>query len=161
MRTVTGFGLNSFDTQAQINLFLDKALADAGLALPVSLTAYVGNASVSGFYAYSDPTGTIDDNYDDFRSSNNSRDYYPIGLDVGYQNYVTVRGIYDFFWGDDGYMFSAKSTPIDGVDVALFSQMLLQKSQVVLIMASPSVLRLTLQSLLDLTSTSMYLQWLM
>lgn len=119
LRTITGLGLNSLDTNAQISLFLDKALADAGLEIPVALTAYVGDASVSGFYAYSDPTGTIDDNYDGFGSSNNTRNDYPIGLDVGYQNYVTVRGIYDFYQGTDGYMFSAKSTPVEGVDVAL------------------------------------------
>lgn len=114
-----GGGLNSLDVKAQITLYLDKALADAGLELPVALTGYAGNASVSGFYAYSDPTGTIDDNFDGFSSKYNNRNHYPVGLDVGYQNYVTVRGIYDFYQGTDGYMFSAKSTPVEGVDVAL------------------------------------------
>lgn len=111
--------LNDLDLQAQITLYLDKALADAGLELPVSLAAYVGNAQVSGFYAYADPSGTVDDNYDGFRSANNTRNDFPVALDIGYQNMATVRGQYDFFNGTDGYLLSAKSSPVDGVDVAL------------------------------------------
>ncbi|MDY4609952.1 MAG: hypothetical protein SPD11_04970 [Sphaerochaetaceae bacterium] len=118
-RTAESMSLNSLNLQAQITLYLSKALADAGLELPVSLTAYVGNDQVSGFYAYSDPTSTVDDNYDGFRSANNNRNDYPVALDIGYKNLVTVRGQYDFFNGAKGYMASAKSTPITGVNVAL------------------------------------------
>lgn len=118
-RTAEDMSMNSWDVESQITLYLSKALADAGLELPVSLTAYIGNASVSGFYAYADPAGTVDDNYDGFNSKYNNRKDFPIGLDVGYDKYVTVRGIYDFFNSDDGFMVSAKSTPVDGVDVAL------------------------------------------
>ncbi|MFA6688960.1 MAG: hypothetical protein WCS18_05735 [Sphaerochaetaceae bacterium] len=111
--------LNDFDVQAQLTVYLSKALADAGVELPVALTAYAGNAQVSGFYAYADPSSTVDDNYDGFRSANHSRNDYPLALDIGYQSIVTVRAQYDFFNSTDGVLLSAKSTPMEGVDVAL------------------------------------------
>ena len=106
---------NYQETKAQLSLYLDKALAAKDINLPVSLTLYLGNASVSGFYAYDDPNGIVDDNYDGFNS--NARDNFPIGIDVGYEGY-TVRTMFDIVGSTADPLFSVKGTPIDGVSFA-------------------------------------------
>lgn len=118
----SGNNLNYLETQAAINVFLDKAFAKVGVDLPVGLTGYFGNASVSGFYAYDDPTSIIDNYYDGFNSRYNSRNDYPIGLDVTYEKLLTVRGIVDFIntnTADTAVLLSAKTTPVEGINVAL------------------------------------------
>ncbi|WP_320127654.1 hypothetical protein [uncultured Sphaerochaeta sp.] len=101
--------------QAAISLYLDKALAAKGVDLPVSLTAYIGDASNSGFYSYTDPNSIVDDSYDGFNK--NTRTNYPIGFDVGYAGY-TARTMFDIVGTDVNPVFSVKGTPVDGVSFA-------------------------------------------
>jgi hypothetical protein len=98
-------------------VYLDEALAEQGIDLPVGLTAYLGNTAKAGFYSYTDPYGIVDDSYDWFQANN--RTDYPIGLDVTYEDY-TVRAMYDFVGDDSTYgpLVSVKGTPVDGIDFA-------------------------------------------
>ncbi|MHC1692690.1 MAG: hypothetical protein AB9828_06670 [Sphaerochaetaceae bacterium] len=106
---------NEMDTRAQISLYVDKQLKDIGIELPVSLTATVGNADISGFYAYSDPYGSVDDYYDGFDS--NDRNNLPIGFDVGYEGF-TARTMFDIVGAEMDPVLSVKGPIVDGVNFA-------------------------------------------
>ncbi len=106
---------NYMQTQAQLSVYLDKALAAKNITLPVSLTLYLGNASVSGFYSYTDPNSIVDDNYDGFNK--NTRTNYPFGFDIGYEGY-TARAMFDFVGSTVNPIVSVKGTPIEGVSFA-------------------------------------------
>jgi hypothetical protein len=106
---------NYQETQAALTLYIDKALAAEGVELPVSLTAYIGDADVSGFYSYVDPTGIVDDYYDGFDA--NTRTNYPLGFDVGYEGY-TFRTMFDIVGTEVNPVVSAKGAVVDGVSFA-------------------------------------------
>ncbi|MFA7168887.1 MAG: hypothetical protein WC096_08300, partial [Sphaerochaetaceae bacterium] len=101
--------------KAQLSLYLDKALAAKEVKLPVSVTLTLGNADNSGFYSYLDPDSIVDDNYDGFGV--NTRDDYPIGIDVGYEGY-TARTMFDIVGSEVNPLVSIKGTPIEGVGFA-------------------------------------------
>jgi hypothetical protein len=106
---------NYEETDIQLSLYLDKALAEKEIELPVSLTAYIGNAALGGFYSYADPSGIVDDNYDWFQA--NDRSTYPIGVDVGYEGF-TFRAMANIVDTEMSPLFSVKGTVVDGISFA-------------------------------------------
>jgi hypothetical protein len=106
---------NYEETAIQLSLYLDKALAEKEIELPVSLTAYIGNAALGGFYSYADPSGIVDDNYDWFQA--NDRSTYPIGVDVGYEGF-TFRAMANIVNARMNPLLSVKGTVVDGVSFA-------------------------------------------
>lgn len=114
---------NDYTVWATGNLYIDKALAEIGVDMPVSLTVTAGNSRVTAMNVYENPNS----NYAG-RIRIDNRDNLPVSASIGYKNIVTLLAGYSF--NDtpasgkledqvQNFIVSAKIAPVDGVSATV------------------------------------------
>jgi hypothetical protein len=112
--TYTG-GFDYYNQTAIGYLYLDKALASAGIELPVTMTLQSGNSRVTALNVYANPNSNYAGRIRIDKSAN-----LPLGLTVGYGSaFTTVLG-YSFDTDASSnqihnILLSTKVAPVDGI----------------------------------------------
>ncbi|MFA5467727.1 MAG: hypothetical protein WC224_01560 [Sphaerochaetaceae bacterium] len=114
---------SDYNVLATGDLYIDKALADVGVDLPISLTLTAGNSRVTAQNVYQDPNS----NYAG-RIRIDNLNNLPISATIGYNDIITLLVGYSFNDTPDSglladqvqnYLVSAKIAPINGISATV------------------------------------------